>query len=171
MIWITSDEHYGHTNIIKYCKRPFKHIDDMNDQLIERHNKLVDRDDIVYHLGDFCRYKPDNILRRLNGRHHLVLGNHDDRKEVRAAGFISVHDVFWLKAYECEFFLSHYAHRIWNKAHHGSYHLYGHSHGGLPGQGRSMDVGVDVERRYAPWSLPEIIKKLEKQPYGHHHGD
>lgn len=171
MIWLTSDTHYGHSNIIKYCNRPFKHVDEMDEELIYRHNKLVARDDIVYHLGDFSFGNYEKYLRRLNGRIHLILGNHDNRTEARRASFISVHDVFYLKAYQEEFFLSHYAHRVWNKAHHGSFHFFGHSHGELPPFGKSMDIGVDVERRYAPWSLPELIKKMEKAPQVKHHGD
>ena len=41
--------------------------------------------------------------------------------------------------------LSHYAHRVWPKAHYGAWHLYGHSHGKLPETDNlSMDIGVDA---------------------------
>lgn len=61
--------------------------------------------------------------------------------------------------------LSHYAHRVWNKSHHGSYHLYGHSHGtiDLKPYGRSMDVGVDTHPEFRPYSLAEVVKILEKR--------
>ena len=59
--------------------------------------------------------------------------------------------------------MSHYAHRTWDKSHHGSLHLYGHSHGTLPGVGRSMDVGVDstdMNSDFTPFLLDDVIKFL-----------
>lgn len=97
MIWFTSDQHYFHRNVIKYCNRPFyaglwdklrhkatgnvsdKAVAVMNEELIGRHNVLVKPGDTVYHLGDFSLWKhgPREILHRLNGVHHLIAGNHD----------------------------------------------------------------------------------------------
>jgi calcineurin-like phosphoesterase family protein len=78
-IFFTSDEHYGHEAIIKYCKRPFSDAHEMTLGLIANHNQVVDKGDLVYHLGDFCWRPKDvpEILRQLNGRHILVVGNHD----------------------------------------------------------------------------------------------
>lgn len=66
--------------------------------------------------------------------------------------------------------LSHYAMRVWNKSHHQSIHLYGHSHGTLPGFGRSMDVGVDTNNLY-PYHLDEIIDRMKnvRTPVVDHH--
>lgn len=77
--WFTSDEHFGHRNIIEFCGRPFKDLEDMHRSLIERHNAVVKPGDEVIHVGDFSldeRLVP-KILPRLNGRHKLVVGNHD----------------------------------------------------------------------------------------------
>jgi len=52
--WFTSDTHFGHFNIIEYCNRPFKTVDEMNSKLIRFWNERVKPDDIVYFLGDFC---------------------------------------------------------------------------------------------------------------------
>ena len=54
--------------------------------------------------------------------------------------------------------MSHYSHRVWSYSHHGSIHLYGHSHGNLPGFGRSFDIGVDTNDM-KPYSIDEIVKK------------
>ena len=53
MVYFTGDEHYGHRNVIKYCNRPFQDVDEMDREIIKRHNEVVGDDDTVYHLGDF----------------------------------------------------------------------------------------------------------------------
>lgn len=83
-VFITSDTHFSHENIIKYCNRPFSTVEEMNEEMIRRWNETVRKDDIVWHLGDFCFGKKENIakiLPRLNGRINLILGNHDHHKK------------------------------------------------------------------------------------------
>lgn len=87
-IWVTSDTHFGHKNILKYTDRPFTDVDHMNESLLENWNSVVKDGDIVYHLGDvyFNKNRPDyweDFFSRLNGRKRLLLGNHDDGKDVR----------------------------------------------------------------------------------------
>ena len=80
MRYFTSDTHFGHANIIKYCNRPFKDVSHMNEVLIANWNAVVGEDDVVYHLGDVALgpwTEWDGILTRLNGRKVLVVGNHD----------------------------------------------------------------------------------------------
>ena len=80
MIYFTSDTHFEHENVIKYCKRPFNNIEEMNETLISNWNSVVSDDDIIYHLGDFCLSdKPGvrKIASKLNGHKILVRGNHD----------------------------------------------------------------------------------------------
>ncbi len=77
--WFTSDQHFGHANILGYCRRPFASLDEMHDELVRRHNERVGQDDEVWHLGDFSldqRYVK-SVLPRLHGRHRLIVGNHD----------------------------------------------------------------------------------------------
>ena len=54
MYWFTSDQHYGHANVIGYNKRPFKTVEDMDEQLIKNFNSAVNSGDITIHAGDFC---------------------------------------------------------------------------------------------------------------------
>lgn len=98
-IWFSSDTHFGHENIIKYCDRPFKNVDHMNEVIIDNWNSVVSPGDTVYHLGDVALGQIDKSLAcvsRLNGYKILILGNHD-RPFMRAgkADFLS-----WLKRYE-----------------------------------------------------------------------
>jgi len=79
-LFLTSDTHFGHANIIKYCGRPFASADEMDAALIRNWNAVVGVDDVVVHLGDFAfktRRKVEDILAQLNGHVYLVLGNHD----------------------------------------------------------------------------------------------
>jgi len=55
--FFTADEHYGHTNIIRYCDRPFGSVEEMDTEIIERHNKFVGSQDVVIHAGDFTLAK------------------------------------------------------------------------------------------------------------------
>lgn len=86
-IFITSDTHFHHTNIIKYCDRPFKTVEEMDESLVKNWNSVVRPHDKVYHLGDvyFPKYKSkeycDYFLSRLNGTKRLILGNHDNAKD------------------------------------------------------------------------------------------
>ena len=88
-VYFTSDTHFNHANIIRYCQRPFKDVTDMNEAMIANWNRTVGDDDIVFHLGDFClggAAEWTQILDRLNGKIYLILGNHD-LKNIRQ-GFI-----------------------------------------------------------------------------------
>lgn len=82
--WFTSDPHYWHANVIKYCNRPFKDVGQMNETLLNGYNSLVSPEDTVYFLGDILFPKGHEtkagkhpILDSLNGKKHLILGNHD----------------------------------------------------------------------------------------------
>lgn len=84
-IYVISDTHFGHNNIIKYCNRPFKDSDEMDQILIDNWNKTIKDNDIVYHLGDVFLSskggKYGHILKNvLKGHKRLVVGNHDDLK-------------------------------------------------------------------------------------------
>lgn len=52
--FFTSDTHFNHANIIRFCNRPFKDVEQMNETLIANWNRVVGTNDIVFHLGDFC---------------------------------------------------------------------------------------------------------------------
>lgn len=169
MIWFTADTHFGHAAVIDYCKRPFADVGEMDAALVARWNDVVAPTDDVWHLGDVAfRSNPARYLDALHGRIHVILGNHDDEKKLAKTRAAWVGEVKYLRADGHRFYLSHYAHRTWRNSVHGAFHLYGHSHGDLPGLGRSMDVGVDAND-YRPISLAEVVAKLEAAgPTDHH---
>ena len=84
-VWFTSDLHFWHKNICKYCNRPFDTVEEMNEAIVENWNKVVKDDDVVFVLGDlgFCGYeKLAPYIARLKGRKYIVQGNHDSDKIV-----------------------------------------------------------------------------------------
>lgn len=90
-----ADTHFGHANIIKYCNRPFATVEEMDAALIQNWNETVSNNDIVIHLGDLGLGKKEyiaNIVKQLNGKKILIMGNHDNWSEqtYRDMGFHTV---------------------------------------------------------------------------------
>lgn len=179
-VFFTADTHFGHAKIIVHSKRPFAHVDEMDEAMIAKWNAVVGPKDDVWHLGDFNfkSLKPTAYyLGRLNGRIHIVWGNHDDKhakkhwnSRVTAPRFASAQETKYLRLDDEKVTLYHYAQRVWRNSHRGSLHLYGHSHGNLEGVplGRSMDVGVDANA-FAPVSWDDVRAKLKDRPFTLHH--
>lgn len=84
--WFTSDLHLGHANIIGYCDRPFKNVNDMDKKLIANWNARVKPEDTIFHLGDFCyrdSTKFSEYYNALNGNKIFIKGNHDGNNGVK----------------------------------------------------------------------------------------
>ena len=167
--FFVSDTHFGHKNIIKYCNRPYEDVHQMNEALIENWNSVVQPDDEVWHLGDFCMggTKPKDWLPRLNGNVHLIRGNHDPYVEDQ--GFASVQEYKELKIKGKRITLLHFPMRSWNGSHKGTWHLFGHVHGTMTvAHGRkgvkdalAIDAGVDCHN-YTPVSFAQVSKMMSK---------
>lgn len=165
MVYFTGDTHFFHTNIIKYCNRPFDNVDSMNEMLIQNWNKIVKPEDLIYHLGDFGTGPEKCLLpvfKRLNGKKHLIKGSHDS-KYVLGLPWESINDikVLHLESKRMAVVLCHYAMRTWYKSHYGTWMLFGHSHGKVAPFGKSFDVGVDCWN-FTPISLDKVEKEMNK---------
>jgi calcineurin-like phosphoesterase family protein len=97
-IWVWSDTHFGHKNIIKYCDRPFCDLDDMSQQMINNHNDVVGDNDLVIWVGDVAFMGDDRaneILANLKGDRILIIGNHDINKgKVKNLNFKEKHLIY-----------------------------------------------------------------------------
>lgn len=168
-VFFTADTHYGHRNILRHCNRPFPSSEEMDAAMIAKWQVTVTDDDEVYHLGDYAwsmgRGRLRWIFDSLPGRKHLVIGNHD-RADVLALPWASPPTHYRrIQVGGRTVVLSHYGLRVWEVMHHGSLHLYGHSHGSLPGYrtawgGGCCDVGVDCWR-FEPISLDRIVERMD----------
>lgn len=178
-IYFTSDLHLGHKNVIAHDNRPFATIEEHDQHILSQLADLRIGDDL-WVLGDVAFTRPSLAAFFDATAHlkvHLIRGNHDDKLAWRCrsrfasseeATYVSM-PVWGTFALETvNIYLSHYAHRVWRNSHHGSYHLFGHSHGALPGLGRSMDVGVNVNH-YKPVALDDVIAKLSGYAPTDHH--
>lgn len=168
--YFTADSHFGHALMLK--DRPFASTDEMDRVLVDAWNAVVRDDDIVWHLGDFSYRDADrtaSIFGQLKGRKRLVLGNHDldNSGSVRKSIAALAWDQPPVHYAECKqngerVILHHYAMRTWSASCHGSWHLYGHSHGRLPPHGRSRDCGVDCsDVGYAPATFQQLTAVMK----------
>lgn len=171
MIFLTSDEHFGHKNIINYENRPFPDLLTMRESLINNWNSVVSNEDVVYCLGDFCllnKSTAKEIVARLNGYKILIRGNHDNHniQWYLDIGFNEVCPYRMLCYDNLKILLTHRPYSIPLEFTNMPFdlHIYGHVHS------KGIDTGefptfakdgacVCVERtNYTPISLDEVIK-------------
>jgi len=155
MKFYISDTHFDHAKIIMLCNRPFKSVDEMNEEMVRRWNSVVTANDTVYHLGDFAWKRRDYWRTRLNGNIIFIQGNHDPKTECNYEE---------LTDGQYKLVLFHYPIVSWNGFHRGYFHFYGHVHGSkldympLDWRARAFDVGVEC-LDYTPRTADEIIMK------------
>ena len=90
-LWFTSDSHFGQERSRIVSKRPYETVEEMTQDMIDKWNKEVGKDDIVYHCGDFGLYEYRKFL---NGKIILICGNYEDNisdEELYKYGFDEVH--------------------------------------------------------------------------------
>ena len=176
--WITSDLHFGHERIIKFCPKTRGHyidVNHMNQDMILQWNNKVSKNDITYLVGDISylsNKKSVEVLTSLNGEKILIEGNHDQKLLKDPAFrncFVEIHKYLEITYDNTFIVMCHYPIFDHNRASYGSIMLHGHRHGNphsIPG--RIMDVGFDATGNIVT-DLDEVIKKLQSIPYMHHH--
>lgn len=154
MIYLISDTHFNHKNILRYCNRPFKSIEDMNSVLIENWNNVVSKKDTIYHLGDFAwgnKETVSKLLSKLNGNKILIKGNHDRKSckwylecgiEVCLDGGILLNDKYLL------------THKPIGSS---FVNIHGHIHNDIIGDNKHINVSVE-QINYTPVLFEEAIK-------------
>ena len=179
-IFFVSDTHFFHANIIKYCNRPWKSgtkdedgeflitekdVYDMNEAIISNWNSVVGPDDVVWHLGDFAlgnRNRIPEIVSRLNGKKHLVLGNHDHHKMsfYYESGF---HRVYDHPVVISNFFILSHEPMQWVKDGDVYANIYGHVHDQeMYKDFTSNSFCACVERiGYAPIRWSDMLEKMK----------
>lgn len=171
-----ADPHFGHTNIIKFCNRPFHNTDEMDNTLIKNWNDKVKKKDTVYLIGDLSWHSAEitnDILSMLHGKIHWIKGNHDHYllkdKNFNINRFESIKDYDEIKYNKQRIILFHYPIASWNAAFHGSTHIHGHIHNNeneyiiLNDHIKQNMYNVSVEMiDYTPITLDELKKHKGK---------
>ena len=174
--YFTSDTHFGHSSILHLGNgRPFKTVEEMDLAMISRWNERITWEDDVWFLGDFTFYnstKTSGILSRLQGRKHLIWGNHDKPLKNKLSFFESEQQYKVLTVEGQKLILFHFPILSWWDVGRGSWHLHGHSHSNLPPETdmARLDCGVDGHNFY-PWSFEEVKRELKNRhglPGDHH---
>ena len=158
--------------------RDFSTLEEMNDTLVENINRVVKPEDILFHLGDWSlgninaigEFREKLHCRKIN----LILGNHDkhlagNKSDVQRHfnGVWVVWGMGWDKAKVNgqRMTLSHFPMTVWDKHHHGAWHLHGHSHGNLKLQNnrKILDVGIDNHPEFRPFHFDEVQEIMDKK--------
>ena len=185
-VFFTSDTHWGHENVIGFDKRPFKTVEEMDEELVRRWNAKVAKGDLVYVLGDMI-WKTRNgdaeqLIKSLNGQIILIKGNHDrflhNAKAKNALAGVKDYDDICVKLEDGSsrrVILSHYYMPFYIGHRHQGIHLHGHSHNSeeclqeelikrtLAANGfetRSYNVGC-MHWNYEPVTLDEILANCD----------
>ena len=184
-VFFTSDTHFGHSNIIKYCQRPFNSAEHMDEVLISNWNEVVSPQDIVFHLGDFC-FGSDKewikILQRLNGTKYLILGNHDLKKIANSNQikdyFADINMQMRVVVDKQKMLLNHYPFLCFEGGYQNVWQLFGHVHSSKHSTGldkerlvhlfpTQYDVGVD-NNNYRPVSFSQVSQIITEQQANAH---
>lgn len=171
MIYFTGDQHFGHANIIKHCDRPFPSVDEMDRHLLEQWNKRVKKNDTVYILGDlfFRNAVPcDEYLQKMNGKKHLIIGNHDKgwmKKVDMSQYFATTAPMVEISDGARKLVLCHYPMMTWEGVAKGTYMIHAHIHNNtnadyfplLQKMHNILNAGVEIND-YQPVTFDELVE-------------
>ncbi len=169
--WLISDTHFHHSNILKFVgydgkpMRVFDNVSHMDEYMVAAWNSVVKPEDKIYHLGDVAlahTAESFNILKRLNGRKTLILGNHDP-KDLRLLSPYFKH--IYSSRMLSNLLLTHIpVHPMsLGKA---DANVFGHVHNNIvPGQygPRYYNISIEVLHDYTPIHLEDLKSKIAKQ--------
>lgn len=174
MIYLISDTHFNHTNIITYESRPFASTAEMNDAIIKAWNSVVSKDDIVIHLGDVGLGRESSlkeIVPLLNGKKILICGNHDNKSKhfFLSCGFTEVFHTLTLTEQGKVIYLSHDPISRPGDGSPYDLHFYGHVHSkGIDSNYPTISHNgacLCVERwNYTPVSLDTLLTLCDQCP-------
>lgn len=174
MLFLTSDQHFGHTKVIEYSDRPFSSVEEMDQVMFDNYQEIVDNEDSVIFVGDFSflnKTRTRALLEQLRGHKILVRGNHDHSLTTSIKlGFARVYNCLTLFTRYGNINISHYPYRSphpiygyeiahWDKrlSDDGRVLFHGHVHEKWLLKDRMVNVGVD-KWNFAPVSLPELLE-------------
>lgn len=168
--WVTSDTHFGDERSLQFCDRPFKDVNEMNDEIVRRWNSVIQPEDTVYHLGDICTYKSNlkhliGYGNQLNGKKFLLLGNHD--MNFKESDLLRVFEDVYTEPFrllyeDYYYFCCHYP----VQRNLDYYTLTGHIHDKWRVARKMLNVGMDVHN-FTPLSMKKVARFWSIENEGH----
>jgi len=187
--WFTADLHFGHRNVIGFCQRPYKDIQEMEEKIIEQWNSQVAPTDEVWFLGDFGINKrkcfDTELVSKLNGHKFIIVGNHDSffvrghesvlkfeaqyREKYYKAGWVGAYTEYLMQLKNGD--LVNLSHLPPSNEHDTRYshfklqnyptitYLHGHLHAHYLKKDNMIDVAFDTELKL--WSEDDIIEIMK----------
>lgn len=173
-IFVTSDLHISHKNIIKYCPESrghFSSFEEMNDVIVKNWNSKVSPRDYVYLIGDVAFGNVDvaiETIQKLNGMIHLIMGNHDSgflKNRKFSSRFCDIDQYRAINHDGKKVCMFHFPILEWDQKHRQSYHLHGHKHSKNYQilSCRRYDVGIDGSPDFAPYNLSDLLIDIESR--------
>jgi len=168
-----------HENVISFCNRPFKSVEEMGAVLIENMWKVVDLEDELWIVGDFAfgpkakdQEKLAALFEQLPGaKKHLVIGNHD-LSPTLALPWDSINQMVEVRdgPHRQAHTLCHYPLITWNHVRRQALHMFGHVHNNWLGSRNAVNVGVDVWD-FMPVSFEQVVERAAELPLNKHFED
>lgn len=179
-IYYVSDYHFFHELALKRSRSDcFNSIEEMNEEIIKRHNEKVNEDDDIYILGDIIvceeselKDKLESTVGKLKGNLHLILGNHDykfrENKDFLKY-FKSVDELRLIRDHNKWVQLCHYPILLWYRKNKGAYHIFGHMHNDsctkefhhIKKENNIFNCCVEINN-FEPCTLDELIENNNK---------
>lgn len=165
-VWVWSDLHFHHKNIIGFSERPYEDLEQMHEHLLANHNDYVSNDDIVIWVGDIG-FKGTGILNEMlaeyNGYKILVVGNHDfNGKKLRKLAFDETHLIYAVDYPDVSLVFTHYpmytVPEPWVNVH-GHLHAFPDPVSGHP---RHINVNCEIQG-YKPRLLDDVAKQAKSR--------
>lgn len=168
MNYYIADCHFGDQDVIDFSHRPFGSVEEMDREMIRRWNRKVKVSDDVYIVGDLIHRTDDprKYLDQLQGRLHLIVGNHDrpllNDPAIRAY-FVEITQYLILMDKTHRVVLFHYPMMEWDGYYYGTWHIYGHIHNHpsltqerMKELHKALNCGADVTN-FAPCTFDELV--------------
>ncbi|MEK6883345.1 MAG: metallophosphoesterase [Nanoarchaeota archaeon] len=169
-IWLISDTHHGHENMYRFLRddgitrvrHQFTDAAEGDAFMVDAWNTVVKPEDHVWHLGDVGMSRQSlEIVRRLNGKKRLIIGNHD-RENMEAYRNVGFQKIVGARQFE-GLLLTHYPVHPISISHKVDANVHGHIHYHPSPPGKYINVSVEQEHmRYTPIAL-EVVQKMARR--------
>jgi calcineurin-like phosphoesterase family protein len=179
-MFTASDYHFNHFNCIKFDNRPYSDIKQMNEDLVNKHNSITNKDSLTFIIGDVAMGRDVsevvNYLESMKGDKVLVKGNHDHnflRDHKFRECFVMIDNYYSPDLNGTKVVMQHYPIYEWDKMHRGAIHLHGHIHTKqvpYADDCKILNVGI-MNSGFVPRKMSDVFELMKNKPIREHHSN